>query len=390
MKRIFGTGNEAVTEGAILAGCRVFAGYPITPATELAENMSRRLPQVGGYYLQAEDELAALHICNGASLGGLKAMTATSGPGFILYADALGWALSAETPVVLLNSQRVGPVSGISGAPGQGEFYLSRYLAQGGNYESIVLAPNSVQEALTLTVEAFYLAERFRTPVTLLADQIVTDGWETIELPQDETEATAMGLHFWPRQVHPGPDFYPDSDAIDIPPAVLGRGTSAACSDWTPTTRGFDTEDITWHHKHAFRLIHKILSHRHLIDRAETYRTDDAPEIVLVSYGSVSRVIKSAVDAARLAGYKVGAIRPISLWPFQDALFARPAKYISVELNWDGQLVREVKRAAGAGSQIHFAGKCGELPSVRELLELIEAVANDRPLARRGWELEAW
>jgi 2-oxoglutarate ferredoxin oxidoreductase subunit alpha len=390
MKRVFGTGNEAVTEGAILAGCRVFAGYPITPATELAENMSRRLPQVGGYYLQAEDELAALHICNGASLGGLKAMTATSGPGFILYADALGWAISAEIPVVLLNSQRVGPVSGISGAPGQGEFYLSRYLAQGGNYESIVLAPNSVQEAFRLTVEAFYLAERFRTPVTILADQIVTDGWETLELPQDDAEAQAAGLRFWPRQVNPGPDFYPASDEIDIPPAVLGRGTGAACSDWTPTTRGFDTEEIPWHHKHAFRLIQKIRRHRDLIDRAETYRLDDDPDIVLVAYGSASRMARSAVDAARLAGHKVGAIRLVSLWPFQDALFARPAKYISVELNWDGQLVREVERAAGDGSKIHFVGKCGELPSVRELLGVIEAVANDRPLARQGWELEAW
>lgn len=146
MKRLLATGNEAITEGAILAGCKVFVGYPITPATEIAEAMSRRLPQEGGFYLQGEDETAAMHICIGASLAGLKAMTATSGPGFILYMDPYGWAISSEIPVVVLNAQRVGPVSGITGAPGQGEFYLSRYITQGGNFETIVLAPNSVQE----------------------------------------------------------------------------------------------------------------------------------------------------------------------------------------------------------------------------------------------------
>ncbi|HTN51576.1 MAG TPA: 2-oxoacid:acceptor oxidoreductase subunit alpha, partial [Anaeromyxobacter sp.] len=188
MRRTFDTGNAAITEAAIAAGCRVFAGYPITPATEIAENMSRRLPQVGGYYLQAEDECAALHVCNGASLGGLKAMTATSGPGFILFADPFGWALSSEIPVVIVNAQRVGPVSGITGAPGQGEFYLSRYLTHGGNFETIVLAPSSVQEAFRLTVRAFALSERFRTPVIVLADQMVTDGWEALEVPETPEE----------------------------------------------------------------------------------------------------------------------------------------------------------------------------------------------------------
>jgi len=390
MKREFNTGNAAITEGAILAGCRLFAGYPITPATELAENMSLRLPQVGGYYLQAEDELAALHICNGGSTGGLKAMTASSGPGFILFSDAMGWAIGAEMPVVVLNSQRVGPVSGISGAPGQGEFYLSRYLAQGGNYETIVLAPNSAQEALFLTVEAFYLSERFRTPVVILADQIVTDGWETIELPESREEALAAGLHFRDRQAHPGPDFYPETDEIDLPPAQMGLGTGAACSDWTPTTRGFDTEDVTWHHKHANRLIYKIRKHRELIDRSETYRLDDDPEIILVSYGSVSRIIPSAVDAARARGLKVGALRLVSLWPFNDGLFKRKAKYLVVELNWDGQLVQEVKRAAASGSSTHFFGKCGELPSGDELAGAIDSIAAGRPLTRNAWESEAW
>ena len=193
MKRYLETGNFAITEVAILAG-RPFAGYPITPATELAEAMSLRLPQEGGVYLQAEDECAAMHMCIGAALGGLKAMTATSGPGFILYADPFGWALGCETPLVVLNSGRVGPVSGITGAPGQGEFYLTRYPTQGGNFETIVLAPISAQECMAMTVEAFYLAERFRMPITVLADQLITDGFEDISVPENDAEMKEMGF----------------------------------------------------------------------------------------------------------------------------------------------------------------------------------------------------
>jgi len=390
MRRTFDTGNAAITEGAILAGCRVFAGYPITPATEIAENMSRRLPRVGGYYLQAEDECAALHICNGASLGGLKAMTATSGPGFILFADPFGWALSAEIPVVIVNAQRVGPVSGITGAPGQGEFYLSRYLTHGGNFETIVLAPCSAQEAFRLTVKAFWLAERFRTPVTVLADQMVTDGWETLILPETSREIETMGLRVQERRVHPGPDFYPPTDAIDVPPVVLGRGTGAACSDWTPTDRGLDTEQVEWQHKHAHRLIHKIRSHRDVIDEHEGWALEDDPEVILVSYGTPSRVVKTAVAAARERGLRVGGLRLVSLWPFPDELFARRARYLSVELNWDGQLVREVQRAMAPGSSAHFLGKCGELPTVAELVDAAGALQRGERLHRRGWETEAW
>ena len=388
MRRIFDTGNAAICEGAIFAGCRVFAGYPITPATEIAENMARRLPEEDGFYLQAEDEIAALHICNGASLGGLKAMTATSGPGYILFADAFGWALSSEIPVVIINSQRVGPVSGITGAPGQGEFYLSRYLAHGGNYETIVLAPASVQEAFLLTVRAFYLSERFRTPVTILADQMVTDGWETLELPESPEEEQKMGLLRMGRQVHPGPDFYPPTDAIDIPPVVLGHNTGGACSDWTPTLQGHDTEDFELHHKHAWRLIHKILSHRELIDDAEEWNVEDA-EIILVAYGTPSRVVKSAVQEGRAKGFRIGGIRLISLWPFQDRLFKRKASYLVVELNWDGQLVKEVQRAA-RGSAVHFWGRCGELPSVKELLATAEQIKEGKTLSRDAWKTERW
>lgn len=390
MKRYFDTGNRAITEGAILAGCKVFAGYPITPATEIAENMSRVLPQVGGYYIQAEDEMAGMHIAIGASLGGLKAMTATSGPGYVLYGDPYGWAMGSEIPMVVVNAQRVGPVSGITGAPGQGEFYNSRYPTHGGNIEAIVLAPNSVQEVFALTVEAFYLSERFRMPVTILADQMVTDGWETLEIPETKEEMEKMGLRFKDREICQGPVFYPPTDALDIPPVVLGYNTGGCCSDWTPTEEGYDTEVMESQHKHAYRLIYKVRNNKDVIRRYEALFMDDDPEVVFVAYGAPSRVMLSAAKQARKRGLKVGCIRLISLWPFCDELFKLKSNYLSIELNYDGQLVREVQRCVPTGSRVGFFGKCGELPSVAELIDCAERMIAGKPLKTNQWEWEVW
>ena len=391
MKRFLETGNFAITEGAILAGCRFFAGYPITPATELAEAMSLRLPQEGGVYLQAEDECAACHMCIGASLGGYKAMTATSGPGFILYADPLGWALGCETPLVVLNSGRVGPVSGITGAPGQGEFYLMRYPTQGGNFETICLAPNSAQECMAMVVEAFYLSERFRMPVLVLADQLITDGFEDISVPENEEEMKEMGFRVWPRKVCQGPEFYPYTDELDIPPVVLGHNTGGICSDWTPTIEGYDIEEVEDHHRHAYRLIYKVRNHRDLFNQHyEKKFMDDDPDLVVVSYGSPSRVVNTAVIKARQQGLKVGALRLVNIWPFPDEHFTMKTKYLTVELNWDGELVREVQRAAPKDSEVHFLGTCGDLPTTPDLIEAFEKLLKNEPLQRKGWILEAW
>lgn len=391
MKRYLETGNFAITEGAILAGCRFFAGYPITPATEIAESMSSRLPQVGGTYIQGEDECAALHLCIGAALGGQKAMTATSGPGYILYADPYGWAIGCEIPLVILNSGRVGPVSGITGAPGQGEFYLTRYPTQGGNFESIVLAPNSAQEAMSMVVEAFYLSERFRMPVTVLADQLITDGFEDISVPENEEEMKEMGFRTWPRKMHQGPKFYPPTDELDLPPVVLGHNTGALCSDWTPTEEGYDIEEVQDHHKHAFRLIYKVRNNREIFKHhyAKSYMDDD-PDLIVVSYGTPSRVVNTAVKKARENGLKVGSLRLINLWPFPEEHFTAKAKYLAVELNWDGQLVREVQRAVPCDSEVHFLGTCGDLPTVANLLEAFSKILNGQPLERKGWIQEAW
>lgn len=391
MKRFLETGNFAITEGAILAGCRFFGGYPITPATEIAEAMSLRLPQEGGVYLQAEDECAAMHLCIGAALGGMKAMTATSGPGYILYADPYGWAIGCETPLVVLNSGRVGPVSGITGAPGQGEFYMTRYPTQGGNYETICLAPNSAQEAMAMVVEAFYLSERFRMPVTVLADQLITDGFEDISIPENEEEMKEMGFRIWPRKYCKGPDFYPFTDELDIPPVQMGLGTGGLCSDWTPTVEGYDIEEVDAHHKHAYRLIYKVRNHRDLFNHHyEKKYMDDDPDLVVVSYGTPSRVVDTAVEQARSNGLKVGALRLINLWPFPDEHFSQSTKYLSVELNWDGQLVREIQRAVPKDSEVHFLGSCGDLPTLSDLIETFEKVIKNIPMERKGWKLEAW
>ena len=390
MKRYLETGNFAIAQAAAMAGCRLFVGYPITPATEIAEAMSKLMPKIGGYYLQAEDECAAFHMCIGGAIGGFKAMTATSGPGFILYADPYGWAIGSEIPLVVLNSGRVGPVSGITGSPGQGEFYNVRYPTQGGNYETIVLAPNCAQEAFKLTVEAFYLSERFRTPVTLLADQLVTDGLEDIGIPETDKEKQSMGLRFMERKVHQGPVFYPPTDEIDIPPVVLGRNANALCSDWTPTEEGYDTEVVESCHKHVYRLIYKIRNHKDLITRYEPLFMDDDPELVVVSYGTPSRVVKSAVKKAKEKGMRVGALRLISLWPFPDEIFNKKATYLSVEFNYDGQLVREVQRACQKDSEVHFFGQCGELPKITDLLEMFQLLLDGKPISAIKWEREAW
>ncbi len=371
-RRLLEAGTYALTEGAIAAGCRVFAGYPITPATDIAEYMSKRLPQVGGYYMQAEDELAGMHMCAGASLGGLKAMTATSGPGYTLMHDAYGWAITNEIPLVVVDAMRVGPISGITGAPGQGEFYVARYCTHGGNIETIVLSPNSVQESFWLTIDAFNLAERFRTVVTILTDQVVSDMFEDLFLPRDYAELADIVV---PRRHNLTMPFYPlNSAAIDVPPNVIGQGTGVCVSAYTHTEEGYDIEEMEAQWAQTYRLVNKIRHHRDQILRCEAVGVEDA-EVIAVAYGAASRTVKTGVLEARRRGVKAGFLRLISLWPFPDELFTRDARYLVCELNYDGQLVREVMRAAPDKGKVHFMGKSAELHTVGEVTAALEGVA---------------
>jgi 2-oxoglutarate/2-oxoacid ferredoxin oxidoreductase subunit alpha len=378
-RKILETGTFALTEGAMAAGCRFFAGYPITPATEIAEYMAKRLPQVGGYYLQAEDELAGMHMCAGASLGGLKACTATSGPGYTLMHDAYGWAIANEVPLVAVDAMRVGPVSGITGAPGQGEFYVSRYVTQGGNFETIVMSPSSVQETFWLTLDAFNLAERFRTVVTILTDQVISDMSEDLFIPADYGALQEIVV---PRRNNLEFPFFPQgSDAIDVPPNVLGLGTNVCVSAYTHTPEGYDIEEMEAHWAQSVRLINKIRTHRDLLRRYEAVGLEDA-EVIAVAYGAPARTVKTAVLRARERGIKAGFLRPITLWPFQDELFQRDTRYLVCELNYDGQLVREVQRVAPDRDEVYFAGKSAELHTVAEVLAALESVARGGGMPR--------
>ncbi len=373
-RRLLETGTFALTEGAIAAGCRFFGGYPITPATEIAEHMSKRLPQVGGYYVQAEDELAGMHMCAGASLGGLKAMTATSGPGYTLMHDAYGWALTNEIPLVVVDAMRVGPISGITGAPGQGEFYVSRYCTHGGNFETIVLSPNSVQEIFWLTIDAFNLAERFRTVVTVLTDQVISDMQEDLFIPAEYADLSEIVV---PRHHNLKLPFYPGaSDAIDFPPNIVGFGTGVCVSAYTHTPEGYDIEEMEAQWEQTQRLVNKIRHHASEILRYEALGLDDA-EVIAVAYGAPSRTVKTAVLEARRRGIRAGFLRLISLWPFPNELFARDARYLVCELNYDGQLVREVQRAAPNKNKVRFMGKSAELHTVGEVCAAIEGMSQN-------------
>jgi 2-oxoglutarate ferredoxin oxidoreductase subunit alpha len=376
-RRLLEAGTYALTEGAIAAGCRVFAGYPITPATDIAEYMSKRLPQVGGFYLQAEDELAGMHMAAGASLGGLKAMTATSGPGYTLMHDAYGWAITNEIPLVVVDAMRVGPISGITGAPGQGEFYVSRYCTHGGNFETIVLSPASVQETFWLVIDAFNLSERFRTPVTILTDQVISDMWEDLFLPADYEALADIVV---PRRFNLEMPFYPvGSPAIDVPPNVIGRGSGVCVSAYTHTEEGYDIEEMEAQWAQTYRLINKIRQHRDQLLRYEAVGLDDA-EAIAVAYGAPARTVKTGVLEARRRGIKAGFLRLISLWPFPDALFGRDVRYLVCELNYDGQLVREVMRAAPDKAKVHFMGKSAELHTVGEVVQALEGVVKQQRL----------
>jgi 2-oxoglutarate ferredoxin oxidoreductase subunit alpha len=385
-RKFLETGTFALTEGAVAAGCRFFAGYPITPATEIAEYMSKRLPQVGGYYLQAEDELAGMHMSAGASLGGLKACTATSGPGYTLMHDAYGWAIANEVPLVAVDAMRVGPVSGITGAPGQGEFYVSRYVTQGGNFETIVLSPNSVQETFWLTIDAFNLSERFRTVVTILTDQVISDMHEDLFVPstgdRPDRPFEALADIVVPRRHNLEYPFFPQgSDAIDVPANIIGRGTNVCVSAYTHTPEGYDIEEMEAHWGQSIRLINKIRSHRDQLLRYEAVGLDDA-DVIAVAYGAPARTVKTAVLQARQRGIKAGFLRLITLWPFPDELFERDARYLVCELNYDGQLVREVQRVAPDRGRVHFAGKAAELHTVAEVLTSLETLAQGQPMPK--------
>jgi 2-oxoglutarate ferredoxin oxidoreductase subunit alpha len=333
------SGNHACALGAVATGCRFFAGYPITPSSEIAERLSRRLPEVGGVFVQMEDEIASMAAVIGASMGGVKAMTATSGPGFSLKQENLGYAAGAEIPCVIVNVMRGGPSTGMPTRPSQADVMQARWGSHG-DYPIIVLAPASVAEIYSETIRAFELAEKCRSPVVLLYDQVIAQLSETVALngAANNIERTwASG---------PRADFKPYG-GDDIPAmAKPGDGYRVHTTGLTHSESGFPTQNPEAVTRNLSRLLTKLDRHRDLIDSWETVACDDA-DVVIVAIGISARAARRAVEMCRGQGLKVGLFRPITLWPFPEEALreaAAGARAVLVPQMNNGQLRLEVER----------------------------------------------
>lgn len=369
----FMNGDEAIAEGAIAAGCRFFAAYPITPQSEIAERLAARLPRVGGMFIQMEDEIAAMAAVVGAAWGGQKAMTATSGPGFSLMMENLGLAIMTETPCVVANVQRAAPSTGLPTAVGQGDMMQARWGSHG-HYEIIALVPSSPQEAFDLTVRAFALSERFRVPVLIMTDEVVGHMYERVAIPSDVPVAPRRRPQVPPSQFVA---FKPDPDLVP-PMACAGEGYRIHVTGLTHDERGYPDMSDRAHDALVRRLSEKILRYRGEATFYEEIELDDA-EIAVVSYGISARVAHGALGLARDKGIRVGMLRLITAWPFPDekvrALAERVRGIVVVELNL-GQMSREVERAVQGKvpvAGVFHAG--GRIHTPEEVLAGIEEVA---------------
>jgi 2-oxoglutarate ferredoxin oxidoreductase subunit alpha len=354
----FMLGDHACAEGAILVGCRFFAGYPITPATEVAERMSVRLPQVGGIYIQMEDELASMNAILGSSWAGVKSMTATSGPGFSLMMENLGLGIMLETPCVLVNVQRGGPSTGLPTLVGQQDMMQARWGSHG-DYEIIALSPTSPQELFELTIRGFNLSEKYRTPVLIMTDAEVGHMTEKVVIPPvDEIEIIER------QQVKMG-DIEPDhfriyrdntqsGDGYISPMVAAGEGYRIHVTGLTHDERGYPAMNADSNEWKVKRIIKKIQSNIEDIIQVEERYLDDA-EIVVVSYGISARTSLWPIQQARDEGIKVGYLRLITVWPFPETLIHDLAKSVNwlivPEINM-GQIIREVQRSAAGQAQV--------------------------------------
>ena len=354
----FMTGDIACAEGALAAGCRFFGGYPITPATEIAEHMSARLPEVGGTFIQMEDEIAAIASVIGASCAGVKSMTATSGPGFSLMTENIGLAVCTETPCVLVNVQRAGPSTGLPTQGAQGDMLQARWGSHG-HYEIIALAPLSPQETFYQTITAFNLSEKYRIPVLLMTDEIVGHLSERVVIPEEKAIEIVSRPKPKGRKDRFKP-FKPGPNGV-APMAIAGQGYNIHMTGLTHDERGYPVMTVEAQDEMIARLVGKIRQNLDDIIRTEGYRLDDA-EIVIVSYGVSARTSLAAVDEAREQGIKAGLLRLITVWPFPEKqireLAERVKGFVTVEINM-GQIHLEVERCAGGKAAAFLVGHPG-------------------------------
>lgn len=372
-KTCFLQGNEACAEAAIAAGCRFFAGYPITPSSEMAEHLAKRLPQVNGIAIQMEDELASIGAIIGASWAGAKSMTATSGPGFSLMQEGIGYAFMTETPCVIVDVQRAGPSTGQATKCGQGDVMQSRWGTHG-DYSSVVLSPNSVQEMFTLTIKAFNIAEQYRTPVILLSDETIAHMREQVTIPSPEDLKIANRR----RPCMRDKAFFGIEEVPPMP--AVGEGFNVVVTGSTHDEYGIRvTSDPIVHRRLVERLNSKIQNHSGEIADFESYKADDC-DVGVVSYGCTSRAVYEAVESAENRGIRTGHVRLRTLWPFPSDIMKKmansAASIIVPEMNLK-QLFYEVERAVSGLAKVIPLNKIGggELITPEELLHKISEVA---------------
>jgi 2-oxoglutarate ferredoxin oxidoreductase subunit alpha len=335
----FMQGDEACAEGAIAAGCRFYAGYPITPASEIMVRMVQRLPEVGGVFIQMEDEIGSISSLIGAVWAGAKAMTATSGPGISLMTESIGYAAITETPCLIVDVQRAGPSTGQATRPAQGDVMMVKWGAHG-DHEVIALSPWSVQEMYDLTIRGFNLAERFRVPTFLLADEAVGHLRETLVVKEE--------LEIFDRRKEPGlPPFGTDAPNGVPPMPAFGEGANLLVTGSTHDPWGFrKTQDSGTQARLTERLVRKVRDFRGEITQTDPYFLEDA-EIAVVAYGFTARAAIHAVKTLRRRGIKTGLLRLVTLWPFaEEAVFElgrRCQKIFVPEMN-RGQIAGEVKK----------------------------------------------
>ncbi|MFP3417260.1 MAG: 2-oxoacid:acceptor oxidoreductase subunit alpha [Nitrososphaeria archaeon] len=374
-KVLYVTGNEAVVEGAIAAGCRFYAGYPITPSSEIAEEMSKRLPAIGGIYVQGEDELASINMIIGASMAGAKAMTATSGPGYSLMQEGLGLAIATETPIVVVDVMRAGPSTGIASKAWQGDIMQARFGSHS-DYEIISLYPSSVQEAFDLTVEAFNLSETYMTPVILLSDGVLARMRERLYV-KDQNELNIVNR----KKPTESPESYmPYKRGEDYIPIIanFGEGYFVLKDSLTHDERGYYYERPDVQAKFVLGVTEKIRRNANKIYRWEEAYTDDA-EVLFVASGVMGRIASVMVREARAEGKKWGIFRPISIWPFPEDALRRAArnasKVITIEMSV-GKLIYPVKWSLRDGQDVSVLPWLSyEPPSPDDLLNLLEVKA---------------
>ncbi len=369
-------GNQAVVEGAIAAGVRFYGGYPITPSTEIAEGMAKRLPEVGGKFMQTEDELAGIGTVLGASLGGVRAMTATSGPGFSLKQEMIGMACSAEIPCVIVDVQRVGPATGQPTSPSQGDVMQARWGTHGDHW-LIAVSPSSVPECFDLTRRAVELSEKYRCPVILLMDEVIGHMRERIELP-DNYEGLAAARRKQPDVTPEDYLAYADTDGSKVPAmADFGSGYRWHVTGLVHDETGFPKGTPAATKNSQDRLRTKLEDHEDDIVQTEHYRTEDA-EIVVVAFGGAARTAYEAVDMARNEGIRAGLFRPITIWPFAERAVRELAEKTQCllvhELNC-GQYVREVESAVQGRASVRLYAKYDNEPATPDelLAEIREA-----------------